>query len=122
MDKNIWAWLYFNLSTWEAEAGGSLKSKPAWCTSSRTSRTQRKPVSKTITKSIALPPFFSFCHKYLNLENDENCLPSRHHQNAKHQGVTMSKLKLCPVLFVCLFVCLCFGLVWFGFSRQGFSV
>jgi hypothetical protein len=39
----------FNPSTWEAEAGGFLSSRPAWSTkvSSRTARaTQRNPVSK----------------------------------------------------------------------------
>jgi hypothetical protein len=38
----------FNPSTWEAEAGGFLSSRPAWSTrvSSRTARaTQRNPVS-----------------------------------------------------------------------------
>jgi hypothetical protein len=38
----------FNPSTWEAEAGGFLSSRPAWSrVSSRTARaTQRNPVSK----------------------------------------------------------------------------
>jgi hypothetical protein len=39
----------FNLSTWEAEAGGFLSSRPAWSkgVSSRIARaTQRNPVSK----------------------------------------------------------------------------
>ena len=38
----------FSPSTWEAEAGGSLSSRPAWfIVSSRTARaTQRNPVSK----------------------------------------------------------------------------
>ena len=39
----------FNPSTWEAEAGGFLSSRPAWSTkvSSRTARaTQRNPVSE----------------------------------------------------------------------------
>jgi hypothetical protein len=42
----------FNLSTWEAEAGGFLSSRPAWSTvSSRTARaTQRNPVSKNQKK------------------------------------------------------------------------
>jgi hypothetical protein len=43
----------FNPSTWEAEAGGFLSSRPAWSTkvSSRTARaTQRNPVSKNQKK------------------------------------------------------------------------
>jgi hypothetical protein len=41
----------FNPSTWEAEAGGFLSSRPAWSTEcSRTARaTQRNPVSKKQT-------------------------------------------------------------------------
>jgi hypothetical protein len=55
----------FNPSTWEAEAGRFLSSRPAWSTkvSSRTARaTQRNPVSKkqqqqknVFLKSLALP-------------------------------------------------------------------
>jgi hypothetical protein len=43
----------FNPSTWEAEAGGFLSSRPAWSTeSSRTARTtQRNPVSKNKNKN-----------------------------------------------------------------------
>jgi hypothetical protein len=42
----------FNSSTWEAEAGGFLSSRPAWSrVSSRTARAiQRNPVSKSKTK------------------------------------------------------------------------
>ena len=43
----------FNLSTWEAEAGGFLSLRPAWSTrvSFRTARaTQRNPVSKNQKK------------------------------------------------------------------------
>jgi hypothetical protein len=43
----------FNPSTWEAEPGGFLSSRPAWFrVSSRTARAaQRNPVSKTKTKN-----------------------------------------------------------------------
>ena len=42
----------FNPSTWEAEAGGFLSSRPAWSqVSSRTAKaTQRSPVSKNQKK------------------------------------------------------------------------
>jgi hypothetical protein len=42
----------FNPSTWEAEAGGFLSSRPAWCrVSSRTAwATQRNSISKNQTK------------------------------------------------------------------------
>jgi hypothetical protein len=41
----------FDTSTWEAEAGGFLSSRPAYKVSSRTARaTQRNPVSKTKNK------------------------------------------------------------------------
>jgi hypothetical protein len=52
----------FNLSTWEAEAGGFLSSRPAWSTrvNSRTARaTQRNPALKKKRKKKSYSLFAS---------------------------------------------------------------